>query len=171
MGITDADFQTLQLYSFHLMYRLIALAQYKIPKESNQNALIYCLFGYAGFGYIVMFTCNVPILSSPLPARGPMLISTRIRAILERINIPAFQIAYPEMMLWVIMMGGIASMGSENCPWFIEQLAESCRVAGIVGTDELALFLAEFLWSEFHLGTVCNEFWVGVTKKISKGVP
>jgi len=164
-GITDADFQTLQLYFFHLKYRLIALAQYKIPEVSNQNSLIYCLFAYAGFGHILMFTCNAKV-----PAGGPISTSTRIKAILERINIPSFQIAYPEMMLWVIIVGGIASMGSENCAWFIKLLAESCHVAGIAGTDELVDFLAEFLWSDFYLGTVCNEFWVDVTKEISKRV-
>jgi hypothetical protein len=171
MGITDADFQTLQLYSFHLMYRLLALAQYKVPEVSNHNALIYCLFGHAGFRHIGMFTCNIKkFFAQPLPDQGPILTSTRIKAILERIDIPAFQIAYPEMMLWVIMIGGIASMGSESYTWFIELLAESCCVAGIAGTDELAVFLAEFLWSDFYLGPVCNEFWVDVTKEISKQV-
>lgn len=117
---------------------------------------------------MMMFTCNVPILDSPVPQRGPVILSTRIRDILERINIPAFQIAYPEMMLWIIMIGGIASRGSENYPWFIELPAGSCRAAGIATKDELALFSREFLWSDFYLGPVFNDFWHDFTKGVAK---
>jgi hypothetical protein len=128
---------------------------------SNLNALIYGIFGNAGLAHILMFTCN-----SPLPIRDTVLISMRIQASLEMINLQAFQIAYPEMMLWIIMMGGLASVGSENQVWFIKVLAESCRATGIAGTVELALSLSDFLWSEFYLGSFFNEFWVGVKKEI-----
>jgi hypothetical protein len=165
MGIAYPDFISLQLDSYQLMYRLIALVQYKVP-DSNWNALIFGLFGNAGLLHILMLTCN-----APLPLRGRILISTRIQASLGMINVPAFQIAYPEMMLWIIMIGGMASIGSEDNSWFIKLLAESCRVAGIAGTTELALFLTEFLWSEFYLGPIFNEFWADVTKEIRESIP
>jgi hypothetical protein len=163
MGIVKADFISLQLYSYQLAYRLIALVQYKLP-ESNQNALIYELFGNAGLAHYFMFTWNSPIL-----LRDPITISARIRASLDIINIPAFQIAYPEIMLWIITVGGLASIGSEHQAWYIKLLAESCRAAGIARTAELALFLTEFLWSEFYLGSIFNEFWADVTNEIGKG--
>lgn len=160
MKIPESEFQSLQLYTYQLMYRLIALVHYEIP-ASNLNALIYGLFGNAGLVHILMFTCN-----SPLPIRDPALISARIRASLDMINIQAFQLAYPEMMLWIIIMGGLASMRSENQAWFIKLLAESCRAVGIAGTVELALSLSDFLWSEFYLGPIFTEFWVKVKKEI-----
>lgn len=164
MGITDADFLSLQLYCFQLLYRLIGLVRYHVP-ESNPNALIYGLFGNAGLLHILLLTCN-----APLPIRGRILLSTRIQASLRLINLPAFQIAYPEMMLWIIMIGGMASIGSEDYMWFIKLLAESCRVAGIGGTTELALFMTEFLWSQYYLGPIFEDFWADVTKEIREGI-
>jgi hypothetical protein len=41
----------------------------------------------------------------------------------------------------------------------IRIFAELCCGAGIAGTAELAIFLTEFLWSEFYLGPIFNEFW------------
>jgi hypothetical protein len=98
------------------------------------------------------------------------MISTRIRVSLEKVNVHAFQIAYPEMMLWIITIGGLASIGSDNSAWFMRLLIESCRATGIAGTAELALFLTDFLWSEFYLGPLFTEFWTDVTKEISDGV-
>jgi hypothetical protein len=56
MKITEADFELLQQYSYHLVYRLIALVQYHIPEALNQNAQIYGLFGNAGIAHVLMFT-------------------------------------------------------------------------------------------------------------------
>jgi hypothetical protein len=109
--ITEAEFQSLRSYSDQLMHRLIALVQYKFPALPNQNALIYRLFGNAALAHIVMFTCNMP--------RAPGLISTRIRTSLEIVNLRSFQIAYPEMMLWIIMVGGLASIRTEDQVWVV----------------------------------------------------
>lgn len=59
-GTTNTGSQWLQLhlYSFLLMHQLIALVQYKIADSTNQNALIYSLFGNAGLAHILMFTLN-----------------------------------------------------------------------------------------------------------------
>jgi hypothetical protein len=91
--IMDAEFQSLELYSHHLMHRLIALVQYKNPNFSkrSQNALIFKLFGNAGLAHIFLFTIKTPS-TAPLS----ILLSTRIRTTLGKINIPSFQIAYPE---------------------------------------------------------------------------
>jgi hypothetical protein len=154
MEITEAEFLSLQSYCTQLMHRLIALIQYKAPDSLNQNALIYKLFGQAAVAHIVMFTYNAP------PRAGiPALMSMRIRTSLEIIRVRDFHVAYPEMMLWIIMIGGFGSIGTEDQGWFIKFLAASCHAAGIVGVNELALSLTEFLWSEFYLGPIFNGFW------------
>jgi hypothetical protein len=95
--ITDAEFQSLELYSHHLIHRLIALVQYENSNSSKprQNALIFKLFGNAGLAHIFLFTIKTPS-TAPLS----ILLSTRIRTTLEKINIPSFQIAYPEVSLF-----------------------------------------------------------------------
>jgi hypothetical protein len=154
MEISEMEFQSLQSYCTQLMYRLIALIQYEIPHPLNRNAVVFRLFGNAAVAHILMFTYNLP------PRSGThVLMSTRIRASLEFIDIRAFQLAYPEMMLWIIMIGGLGSLGTEDQEWFIQLLAQSCHGAGIDGTAELALSLTEFLWSGFYLGPIFDEFW------------
>jgi hypothetical protein len=74
------------------------------------------------------------------------------------------------MMLWIIMMGGLASIGTPDQGWFIEHLAQSCRAAGIAGTAELALSLTEFLWSEFYLGPIFEDFWDEVFQAQAKEI-
>jgi hypothetical protein len=166
LSVTEAEFHSFQLYTFQLMHRLIALAQYETPELQNRNALIYGLFGNAAMIHIMMFTWN------SIEKLGYVkVISARIQRSLRLINIQAFQIAYPEMMLWVIMLGGLASTEIEDRKWFIKLLAELCLAAGIGTIAELALFLSEFLWSDFYL--ICplfDEFWNDLTIWIGEGV-
>ncbi|KAN0090582.1 hypothetical protein V8E51_019161 [Hyaloscypha variabilis] len=168
MGIAEADFQFLQNFSFYVAYRLVAITRHQLPETTNRKAvLIYKLFANAGMVHILLFTWNTPTI-----IRGdPRLISTRFRELLEMIDVQAYQIAYPEMILWIITIGGLASIGSVNQPWFIKLLAQSCRAAGIAGQAELASLLADFLWSGFYLGHIFNGFWADLKREISKGSP
>ena len=151
MGITKEEFES---YTDQLMHQLINIVQYKVPESPNQNALIFGLFGHAALAHVTTFICNPARRGSVLE-----LMSTRIRASLEVIDVRSFQVAYPEMMLWIIMVGGLAGTGTDNQGWFAELLSESCLAAGINRMAELALFLSEFLWSGSYLGPVCKEFW------------
>jgi hypothetical protein len=151
LEIPETEFQSLQAYCTHLMYRLIALIQYNTP---NVNSLVFRLFGNAAVAHILMFTYNTPPRTDT-----HVLMSTRIKACLELIDVQGFQTAYPELTLWVIMIGGLCSVGSEDELWFVQLLAQLCCASGIAGTAELALSLTEFLWSDFYLGPLFDEFW------------
>jgi hypothetical protein len=151
LGITEADYQSLQSYCTQLMYRLIALIQFD---AQSQNSLVFRLFGNAAVAHIFMFTYNLPPRSDT-----HVWMSTRIRANLEMIDVQVFQNAYPEMMLWVIMIGGLGSIGTEDQVWYIRLLAQFCCATGIAGMDEIALSLTEFVWSEFYQSPIFDEFW------------
>jgi hypothetical protein len=151
MEIPEADFQSLHAYCTHLMYRLIALIQYD---SQTKNGVIFSIFGNAAVAHILMFTYNMP------PRAGAhALLSARIRRSLEIVEVQAFQNAYPEMMLWIIMIGALGSIGTDDEAWFLRLLAQLCCAMGISGTAELALSLIEFLWSDFYLGPMFDEFW------------
>jgi hypothetical protein len=157
MESTGTEPQSLYSYCTQLMYRLITLIQYESPNLLIKNALIYRLFGNAAVAHILMFTYNMP------PRSGThVLLSSRLRACLEIIDVPSFQIAYPEMMLWIIMIGAMGSVGTADQEWFTQLLARLCCAAGISGTTELSLCLREFLWSDFYLGSIFDQFWEDV---------
>lgn len=151
MGITKAEFES---YSDQLMHRLINIVQYKVPEAPSRNALIYGLFGNAALAHVTTFACNPLRRSSILE-----LLSMRIRSSLEVIDLQSFQIAYPEMMIWIIMAGGLASNTTDNQGWFAKLFAESCLAVGIKRMNELALFLTDFLWSDSYLDSAWSEFW------------
>lgn len=151
MRITKDEFG---LYSDQLMYRLINIIQYEVPRSPNKNPLIFKLFGYAALAHVSTFLCNPARRGSVLE-----LMSTRIRESLEAIDIRRFQVAYPEMMLWIIMIGGLAATGLDAQGWFAELLSELCIAAGIKKKTELALFLSEFLWNDSYIGPLCKVFW------------
>jgi hypothetical protein len=142
------------LYAEQLMHRLIDILQNKALESPNQNALIFRLFGDAALAHVTNFICTPARRGSVLE-----LMSIRLRASLEVTNIRSFQIAYPEMMLWIIMVGGLLANGTPNHNWFARLLSDSCLAAGINKVDELRLVLSEFLWSDLYLHPVCKSFW------------
>jgi hypothetical protein len=151
MEIPEAEFLSLQAYCTHLMYRLISLIQYN---AMNVNSLVFRLFGNAAVAHILMFTYNMPPRTDT-----HVLMSTRIKACLEMTDVQGFQTAYPELTLWVILIGGLCSVGTDDQLWFVQLLAQLCSASGIAGTTELSLSLTEFLWSDFYLGPFFDEFW------------
>jgi hypothetical protein len=142
MRLPDAEFESLQSYPDHPIPSFIKLALHKLPESPKQNAQIFKLFGNGVLAHLVIFTVNI---RARVAGWLHQTLSTRIRRSLELINVPSFQIAYPEMMLWIIMIGGIASLEAEDRKWFARLLAESCCTAGIKGGNELSQFLTEFL--------------------------
>jgi hypothetical protein len=76
------------------------------------------------------------------------------------------------MLLWIIMTGGLGSIGTEEQEWFSKLLAELCFATDIVGTAELPMFLKEILWSDFYLDHSFREFWdaVSVAQEVEAGV-
>jgi hypothetical protein len=70
------------------------------------------------------------------------------------------------MLLWIIMMGGLGSIGTEEQERFSKLLGELCFITDIVETAELLppMFLKEdILWSDFYLDHSFKELWDAVS--------
>jgi hypothetical protein len=147
-----------------LVSRLINIVQYETPESPNQNALIYKLFGNAALAHIIMF-----LRDNPLRHSFAELLSARIRTSLELINVPSFQLQYPEMMLWILIMGGFGAIETDNQWWYAKLVAESCVATGIARTAEIAFFLTEFFWTDLYLCPVYKEFWDDVAVVVEGG--
>lgn len=155
MRITKPEFQA---YTDHLIRRFINIIQSPALESSGSNALIFKLLAYAALAHLMTF------LSTP-SRRGSVLqlMSTRIREILEVVNVPAFQLAYPEMILWILVVGGLSSHYTDYQDFFVRLLADSCLAAGIRNVvDELPTMLADFVWSFIYFSDmppVSEGFW------------
>jgi hypothetical protein len=146
-----------------LLYGLLDLVQNTPTSPFNQNALIYKLFGYAALAHVIIFTRTEVLYlhTGPMPQVPSItnILSLRIQAILESSTLPAFQMAYPEMMLWIIMIGGLSTRESVVKQWYATVLAKMGCDTGIIGAAELVTSLAEFIWSDLYLGFHFREFW------------
>jgi len=152
MSITIEEFQ---IRTDQLMRQLTTILQYKIPESSKPYGLMFELFANAALSHAIAYNCKPSKLGSPI-----QLCVERIRAALEEIDIPSFQIAFPEMMLWVIVTGGVASITTPHQAFFIKVLADACLAAGICNvTEEMHLFLGGFMWSILYVNPAAKFFW------------
>jgi hypothetical protein len=125
----------------------------------SQTTVIYKLFGNAALIHQVMF-----IRQAPTRLSLSNILSSRIRSLVESIDPAALQIQYPDMMLWVLMIGGIGGVGTPDQRWFAEMLADACLAAGVRARTEIASTLANFLWTDQYLGSVSVGFWDDVMR-------
>lgn len=156
--ITRMEYNT---YVGRLVVRLVNIVQYDVPDSPNTNALIFKLFGNAALVHVVLFMRIAPMHHS-----FSELLSARMRKTLEMVDVPAFQLQYPEMMLWILLMGGLGSIGTKDQWWYARLVADACLAQGIARTNEIMFFLAEFLWTDLYLFPFCTDFWEDVAMAV-----
>jgi hypothetical protein len=152
-------------YRDQVLHRLLSLAQHPCP-PSNENVLLYKLFATAALAYTVLFFAtgiswfrlySYQYTTSRMPGSVARA-SSRIRATLETTSVSKLLLVYPEMMIWILMIGGMTAMKGEE-GWFAERLAEACAAQGITGRKELEMALKEWLWTDWYLRDEFREFW------------
>jgi len=157
------DTSDIDSYSDTLEYlerQVVAIVQSEHLPFPNQNTSILHLFANAAILHIYIFMRDLP---RGLPFR--YLISDRIRNELECLDIKALLMPYPEMMLWILIMGGVGAIGASDKGWFARTLAESCQALGLRGGNEIAFTLSEFFWSELYRSPVNAPFWNDVARE------
>jgi hypothetical protein len=162
----DTSITLLEFYSYvgRLVNRLVRIVYQDVPNSPNQNALIFRLFGNAALAHVVMFMRETPMHHS-----FSELLSARIRTNLETIDMPSFQLQYPEMMLWILLIGGLGSIRTDNRLWFAKLVAEACLAQGIAHTNEISFFLTEFFWTEVYQYSLYTVFWDDIAMALEAG--
>lgn len=125
--------------------------------DQDQSLQIYQLFGNASLIHALLFMRNSPA-SIPLSR----LLSDRIQKLLTTIDIQTYLLQYPEMLLWILIMGGFGAASTSTQQVFATILAESCLALGLVGIGEIALTLEDFLWNEAYCSPTTLAFWSAV---------
>jgi hypothetical protein len=115
---------------------------------------IYFLFVNAALIHIIVF-----MRESPRRLPFARILSTRIRDCLERINARVFQDNYPELLMWIYIMGGLGSVGTDDQGWFASMLAEAVRWAGTAEIRDLEIMCGDWLWTKLYVDTLSEGFW------------
>ena len=139
--------------------RVITLVQSKVSKSPKQNGSIFVLFGNAALFHVYMFMRDLP---RGLPFSN--LLATHLRTSIEAADLESLHNEYPEMMLWILMMGGLGSSSTTNRRWYAELLVQACMTSELRGGNAIAIALADFLWSELYRSPVTIGFWNDVAK-------
>ncbi|KAE8443674.1 hypothetical protein EG329_001446 [Mollisiaceae sp. DMI_Dod_QoI] len=122
--------------------------------DVEPELLVFPMFGCAALIHILLFMREAK--ASPTLCN---LISARMKDVMRIVGIEKLEVKYPEMILWMLVMGGLGSRGGVSHRWFVDMIAETCQRSGLKGVDEVGLTLAEFLWlAEYH-GPKTKDFW------------
>lgn len=155
----DSDIDSYSDTLEYLERQVVAILHSEDLTLSGQNTSILRLFATA-------FILHIYIFMRDLPRGLPFfyVLAGRLRDELEFLDIEALLVPYPEMLLWILIMGGVGAIGSSNKAWFAKVLAESCLALGIRGGNEIAFTLKEFFWSELYRSPVTAPFWNDVAR-------
>jgi hypothetical protein len=97
---------------------VIELMQSEFFKTSNPGTAFVKAFLDSAFTYIYMFLRDIPKVS-PLFR----LLTTRVQASLEDIDLRSASESFPDLLLWMLMVGDTSSPGRV---WFAHRLKELC---------------------------------------------
>lgn len=156
------DTSDIPSYSDTLEYierQVVAIVQSEHLSLPSQNTSILHLFATAAVLHIYICMRDLP--------RGLQfryLLADRLRNELECLDIGALLVPYPEMVLWVLILGGMGAIGAPSKEWFANILADSCRALGLRGGNEIAFTLKDFFWSELYRSPVTAPFWNDVAR-------
>jgi hypothetical protein len=97
----------------------------------------------------------------PVPKTYAMLrsLSLRLKASIEKSEISrsrSSEVQY--VLLWILMLGGIAALDKAERPWFVSQLAALVRILEI-DWDGVEEILESFLWLESACGSGGRLLW------------
>lgn len=66
------------------------------------------------------------------------------------------------LRVWLFSVGMVASMGTKECQWFMEQAAASAIALNSHDWDDLLVHLKTILWLEIRQGELFRQKWVEI---------
>jgi hypothetical protein len=142
-----------------------------LPPDDELNVIpLLCPYLYEAcrltgliFGIAVVF---------PIPNTYEMLriLSQRLKASIEKYDIyrsKSFEVQH--IFLWMLMLGGIASLDKAERPWFVTQLARLVRIL-CIDWNSVEKILESFLWLESACGSGGQLLWSEVMDSIDSTV-
>ncbi len=61
--------------------------------------------------------------------------------------------------MWIYIMGGLGSVGTDNQGWFASMLAEAVRWAGTAEIRDLEIMCGDWLWTKLYVDALSEGFW------------
>ena len=124
------------------------------PDNDAENDLIrVCRIAAMTYSFLCVF---------PISATSFAKLAAAIKTILSRRNFEEIRREVPRLVVWIVMMGAIAAIGSEHRTWFIAALDRCLSRLKIDSWDALKELLEEFLWLHSTNDADGYDLWVEV---------
>jgi uncharacterized membrane protein YjdF len=68
----------------------------------------------------------------------------------------------PDLLLWILAVGAISALGSQDHPWFAYQMSLACNEFGIGSAGTLLARLHCCGWVSFKLDQAVQRLWDGI---------
>lgn len=133
---------------------LPSLEELDIPPSSSSKPNIYecCRLTALIFGVAVVY---------PIPNSHDVFqeLARRLMDAIQDLDIKTFGIDLFGVLLWMVVLGGIAALNTLERPWFASQLAFIVRRLDIEEWVEIENILDTFLWLECACSQGGRELW------------
>jgi hypothetical protein len=74
-------------------------------------------------------------------------------------DITYYQDTAPDLLFWILLLGGMASRGHRSHPWFVFQLAEVAHSLALKEWLDVRALLGEFFYTDQPGGTAGEDLW------------
>ncbi|KAL3448428.1 hypothetical protein BJX65DRAFT_274703 [Aspergillus insuetus] len=74
-------------------------------------------------------------------------------------QLPLFQAIAPDIIFWILFMGGMAARAYPVYPWFVTRLAETAALLGVREWREVRALLGEFFYTDQPEETTAEDLW------------
>ncbi|KAL2814468.1 hypothetical protein BJX63DRAFT_392360 [Aspergillus granulosus] len=95
------------------------------------------------------------------PLRGLPIINSLVASLRENIDLrlPYLHSVAPDLVFWMLFMGGMASTGGKLHAWFIAQLRETRDFLQVQDWIEARTILTRFFYTDQRGETAAEDFW------------
>lgn len=99
-----------------------------------------CRLGLVTYSLLVLFP--VPLMTEPYPDLAKLL---RLELDLIQLDL-SFWMPDLELLLWLLLMGGIAALGTDDRWWYVRQVHWLIKILEITSWEHLKVTMASVLW-------------------------
>jgi Fungal specific transcription factor domain len=135
---------------------LINMAKFNEIDDKDDSDIL-SVFSTAALIYLYTYLRANPRRSSNI------VISKRLRQILEQIDIFRIAHVYPDLLLWVLTTAGLETVDPDESFWYVETAKRLCRTLGFYLKAQVNQIVRGFVWRENardkHHIVDCTEFW------------
>lgn len=117
----------------------------------------------------VRLTANIYAIGVifPIPRSSAVLqtLVQKLAAAIEEAELERYGNLIPDLLLWILVLGGIAALHKPERSWYVDRLVTFSRVWDVVKWSDVKAVLVRFLWLDSACGASGRKLWSLVAER------